>query len=167
MSAAISRVPQTVLDEDHAAFVQSGLSIMVASRSKDNVPSVVRALGCRVAADRCSVTVLVWAAQAEALLNDVQATGTIAAVFSRPSTHRTVQLKGSDATVIPAVESDRARVVRNIDLLVEGLDQLGFPPSLIRTYLYCEPNELVAIAFTPSAAFDQTPGPRAGKPLGS
>ncbi len=156
----------TVLDEDHAAFVQSGLSIIAASRSEANVPSIARAFGCRVASDRRAVTVFVWAAQAGALLDHVRATSTIAVVFSRPSTHRTIQLKGRDAAIVPLAEGDRAIVARNIDLLVDGLDWLGYRQGLIRAHLHCEPDELAAIAFTPSAAFDQTPGPGAGRPLG-
>jgi hypothetical protein len=159
--------PATVLDEDHAAFVQSGLSIVVASRSTENIPSVVRALGCRVASDRRTITVLMWAAQAAALLDDVRATGTIAVVFTRPSTHRTIQVKGTDAAVVPPAEGDSDIVARTTNLLVEGLDGLGFPPGVVRTSLRCDPDELAAVAFTPGAAFDQTPGPRAGKPLGS
>jgi hypothetical protein len=157
----------TVLDEDNAAFVQSGASIFVASRSKDNAPSIVRGLGCRVSNHRRSVTVLLWAAQADSVLTDVRTTGTIAVVFSRPSTHRTVQLKGCDAMVVLPTDSDRATVARNTASIVDDLSCLGHRPELIRTQLHCEANELAAIAFTPSAAFDQTPGPRAGRPLGS
>ena len=157
----------TVLDDDHAAFVQSGLSIVVASRSEDNVPSVARALGCRVAEDRGSVTIFLWAPQAGALLTDIRATGMVAVVFSRPSTHRTIQLKGRDARVVPRDEGGRAIVARNTDLLVQDLAWLGHRQDLARAYLHCEPDELAAIVFTPSAGFDQTPGPGAGKPLGS
>lgn len=166
------RVPRldhssTVLDDDHAAFVQSGLSIVVASRSEDNVPSVARALGCRVPKDRRSVTIFLCAAQAGALLTDIRATGTVAVVFSRPSTHRTIQLKGGDARAVPLAEGDRAIVARNAELLVQDLAWLGHRQDLARAYLHCEPDELAAITFTPSAGFDQTPGPGAGKPLGS
>jgi hypothetical protein len=160
-----SDAPVSVLDDDHAAFMQSGLSIVVASRNADNVPSVARAFACRVAADRRSVTLLLWAPQAGTLLADLRATRAIAAVFSRPSTHRTIQVKGRDAAQAPVADDDRALVAHHTDLLVAGLDPLGFAPRLIRTYFHCEPDELVAIAFTPSAAFDQTPGPRAGRPL--
>ena len=41
-----------VLDEDHAAFIQGGVSVVVASRNADLVPDVVRGCGCRVSRDR-------------------------------------------------------------------------------------------------------------------
>jgi len=47
------------LDADHAAFIQSGVSVIVASRNADFIADVVRGCGCRVSRDRRQVTVLV------------------------------------------------------------------------------------------------------------
>ena len=50
---------------------------------------------------------------------------------------------------------------------VAELAALGYAEPLVRAFLWCDPAELVAVGFTPCAAFQQTPGPRAGLPLGS
>ena len=50
-----------LLDEEGAAFVQGGVSIVAASRDAALVPSIGRVVGCRVAADRRRVTVFVAA----------------------------------------------------------------------------------------------------------
>lgn len=85
------------LDEEIAAFIQGGVSIVVAGRNDALVGDVIRGCGCRVSADRRRVTVLVDPARSEALLDDITSNRMIAVVFSRPSTHRSIQLKGTDA----------------------------------------------------------------------
>src|SRR5688572_8540489 len=89
------------LSEAVAAFVQSGLSITVASRDDRLVPSIAKAVGCHVSPDRSTVTVLMFANAAEAVCRDIARSGLIAVVLSRPSTHQTVQLKGDDARSVP------------------------------------------------------------------
>jgi hypothetical protein len=157
--------PAPAFDEAHAAFMQSGVSVHVASRDAANVPSVARALGCRIAPDRRRVTVFVSTAQAPDLLRDLRASGRVAAVFSQPSTHRTIQIKGDDATIGALAVGDLARIAAYANALVLDLQTLGFPEAFGRTLVHCEPSDLVAVAFTPKAAFRQTPGPNAGAPL--
>lgn len=157
----------TLVDETLAAFVTQRVSIVAASRDHANVPSLTRAIGCRVADDRRTVTVFVDATQAGALLADVLAAGVIAVVFSQPSTHRTFQLKGVDAARVPVSDADRECIARYADMMVEEILQIGQPEAFTRAMLAGTPTGVVAIAFTPCAAFDQTPGPRAGARLGS
>jgi hypothetical protein len=157
--------PAPLLDEALAAFVQTGVSINAGSRGTGNVPALARANGCRVAEDRRTVTVLLAASKAAALLDAVRATGAIAVVFSEPPTHRTIQLKGTDAVVGAASGEDRAFSQRYVDTFVAVLAGLGYSEPVFRALLWADPDDLVAVTFSPSAAFDQTPGPRAGAPL--
>jgi hypothetical protein len=152
-------------DETHAAFMQGGVSVHVASRGPANVPSVARALGCRIAPDRSRVTIFVSVAQAPDLVRDLRASRMAAAVFSRPSTHETIQIKGSDATVGALADGDLARVAAYAEALVRDLQALGYTESFGRALVDCDPADLVAVAFTAKAAFRQTPGPDAGAPL--
>lgn len=154
-----------LVDDALAMFVQQAVSIVVASRDAANVPSLTRGIGCRVAADRRTVTVFVAAAQAGALLADLLASGVIAVVFSQPSTHRTFQLKGVDAVRVAMTDVDRGSVARYADMMVGELQGLGFSEAFTRAMVAGAPTDIVAIAFTPSSAFDQTPGPRAGAKL--
>jgi hypothetical protein len=157
--------PDPSFDEAHAAFMESGVSVHVASRDPANVPSVARAVGCRVAPDRGRVTIFVSAAQAPELIRDLRASGKAAAVFSQPSTHRTIQIKGDDASVGALIEGDLARIAAYADALVRDLQALGYSEAFGRALVECDPADLVAVAFTPKAAFRQTPGPNAGAPL--
>lgn len=155
-----------LLDEEAAAFLhRPGVSITAASRDARNVPRIGRCLGCRVSADRRTVTVFVAASQYGAFFDALAASRAIAVVFSLPSTHRTLQLKGVDAAVAPPAPADAGLVARHVESFVEELAALGYPREVVRAAHWCESAELRAVAFTPAAAFEQTPGPGAGAPL--
>jgi hypothetical protein len=162
----VTTLPQApLLDEENAAFIQGGVSIIAASRDTTNMPAVVRALGCRVSADRRRVTVFVARSQGVELLADVSATGALAVVFTLPSTHRAIQLKGTDAGVVPLEEGDGEIMARLIESFTADVAAFGYSAQLMNALLACEPPDAAAITFTPSAAFIQTPGARAGEPL--
>ena len=77
-------LPDPLLGEPLVAFVESGLSITVASRGERLVPSIAKAAGLRVAADRRSVSVLVFADAAEAVLRDIAHCAQVAVCLTRP-----------------------------------------------------------------------------------
>lgn len=155
-----------VLDAEHAAFVlRPGISITAASRTAANLPQLGRALGCRIAPDRGRVTILLPADQYAPLAEALRESRAVAVVFSEPTTHRTIQLKGTDAEIEPIVARDAELVARWTEDFVAGLEALGFNAPMVRSFLWCDPAGLVAVGFTPQAAFEQTPGPQAGMPL--
>lgn len=160
------RTPGTpLLCESHAAFIQHGVSILVASRAAGNAPVVARASGCRVSADRCQVTVFLAADSSAAVLTDLEETGAIAVVFSRPSTHKTIQLKGSDARLGPLAAGDEILIQAYRESFVEDLLDIDWSRDFGRTLIPATDHRAVAVTFTPNAAFDQTPGPKAGRAL--
>lgn len=155
-----------LLDPEHAAFIQSGVSVVVASRNAANVASVVRAAACRVSADRQRVTVLLPMQPAARVLADLAATRSIAVVFSQPSTHRTIQLKGGDAERVATTAEDLSACVAQEKNWVADLMKLGYAEGFARALHHVPLDELVAVRFTASSAFSQTPGPHAGAKLG-
>ena len=155
-----------LLDAEHAQFIaRPGISISVASRASGNLPELGRALGCRVTPDRSRVTVFLPGDQLSALVAALRETRAAAVVFSEPATHRTIQLKGTDATVERAAPADAVLCAQWADGFVAQLEPYGITEPLVRAFLWCEPGALVAVSFSPCAAFQQTPGPRAGAPL--
>jgi hypothetical protein len=158
---------EPVLDEQWAAFIQGGVSITAASCESHNVPFIARALGCRASGNRQKVTLLFSRLQAESLMNAIDATGAIAAVFSQPSTHVSIQLKGSDATQAESRAVDVQVFKRFTEAFVKETVPLGYPEEVIRAVLWADPADLVTVTFIPTAAFLQTPGPRAGECLRS
>lgn len=152
------------LNAEEVDFIQGPVSIVVASCSRDLIPTILRAAGCRVDTGGC-VTLLVDLNQARPVIADLEAGGRVAAVFSRPSTHRTIQLKGPRARVLAAQEGDWERVLAYRDAMIGELGGRGYGGDFVRQVLITEPSSLGAISFMPSEGFAQTPGPGAGGAL--
>ena len=161
----MAQLAPVLIDADQALFIADGVGMSAASCRLGALPNMARCAGCRVSLDRRTVTLLIAATPGEALLDDIRRTGAIAAVFSQPSTHHTLQLKGSDARIVPLEVGDRTLAERYVDAFVVELTPFGYPESVVRGFLACAPDDLVAVQFTICAAFSQTPGPHAGEPL--
>jgi hypothetical protein len=147
----------------HAAFVLGGVSIVAASRGEGNRPTIVRATGCKIVDER--VTVFVSRAAGPEFLDSVRQSGVLSVVFSQPSTHRTIQLKGAGARVGPLAAGDADLLGRYVEAFVAELASLGHPADMVRAVVTAPPEECLAVSFLPTQAFDQTPGPRAGAAL--
>jgi len=155
-----------ILDEKEAASISGpSASIAVASRDTNNVPSLFKVSGCRVSSDRKRVTLYVDQQLAAAVVRDLRAGGPIAAVFSVPATHLTIQLKGKRADVGSVTPADREYVREHFDNIVAHITALDYPEDGVKCYFHFAPEQLVAISFTPTEAFEQTPGPGAGARL--
>jgi len=148
-----------------ADFTQSGVSITVAARSDRLLPSISKAVGCRVDADLQQMAVLLFSEAAEAVCRDIAGNGLVAVCFSRPSGNETVQIKGSDARSAPATPTEVTAARRCLDLLIDDLLPLGFAREMLEASFWGDGAGLAAIRFTPDAAFAQTPGPTAGAVL--
>lgn len=153
------------LDEELVAFMQGGVSMHAASRDANNVANLSRGLALRVSADRTRVTVFLLASHSGAMLADYRANGQIALVVTLPSTHRTVQLKGEDAAVEPLRDGDHILVARQREAFLQELMRLGYDASIPERLLNGARGDVIAVGFTVTAAFIQTPGPSAGAPL--
>jgi len=153
------------LDEETAAFMMAGTSMHAASCDRDGVANLSRPIACRVSPDRTRVTVFMLASHSGAMLADFRANGRIAVVFTMPSTHRTIQLKGHDAAVEPLHEDDPIVIARHREAFARDLERIGFARSVPVALLEGARGDVIAVAFTIAAAFTQTPGPGAGAPL--
>jgi len=160
--------PPPLIGPEQAALIRRRVSIIVGSRDARHRPHVMRAVGCRLAEDLRRVTVFMSPSSSAQVLDDVRHNGQIAVVFSEPSSNRTVQFKGVDAVVEPIGPGDEAAVDRYLHNFVDEIGQLGFPPDVAHTILRRGgTDDLVAVHFTPSTGFEQTPGPTAGQALGA
>lgn len=153
------------LSPEHIALIDSGVSAIVASRDARLRPSVMRAVGTHISADGAQITVYLRPSQARALLDDLTAGGPIAVVFSDPPSNRTVQVKAGRASIRPARPDDQPVLRRYLAAMQHCVGQVGYGPDYVAAILSAPLHDLVAVRFGPETAFDQTPGPRAGRSL--
>lgn len=156
--------PPSPIGPEQAELIGRRVSIIVGSRDAALHPHLMRALACSLSADRRQVTVLINQRSAEQVLADLRANGHIAVVFSEPSTHRTLQLKGVDAQVLACDADGEALAERHLQRFIDELAEIGLSAAVARTVLTRE-GGLVALRFTVREAYDQTPGPQAGAAL--
>jgi len=161
MSMAAVRLPPDLLE-----MITRGVSAIVGSRDAALRPSIMRAVGTQVAPDGGAVTVYLSRAQSRQLLQDIASTGHIAVVFSEPATHRAVQLKARRAEMRAATEADRPVLQGYLASMEHEVERVGYTRAMARAMLAHRLEDVVAVRFTPEQAFVQTPGPKAGTPLG-
>lgn len=113
-----------------------------------------------------TVGVFLKRSQSTQLLANVRASGKVANVFSLPSSNRTLQLKGVDARVLPFGPADLPVVEAHIADFVQEVSALGLAETVVRLLFAYAVDDLVTVVYSPCAAFSQTPGPKAGEPLG-
>ena len=154
-----------LLSPEHIAMVDRGVSVIVASRNAALRPSIMRGVGSAISADGTQVTVFLRRSQSRQLMQDIEAGGGLAVVFSEPPTHRTLQLKARQASLRPASPTDQPQLARYLASMQCELAQVGYGPEFAAAMLSAPLEDVVAVQFTPESAFDQTPGPRAGIPL--
>lgn len=155
--------PSHILDAEHAAFITSdGLSINAASAGADGFANLARCLGCRINSERNRIILFLAATPAAAFLADIKRNGRIAAVFCKPVSHRTIQVKGVDAQRGRFPPEDIGRVQRFRETLSDELLLFGEPGPVTLAMLDAPDDDLAVVTFTPQVAFSQTPGPNAG-----
>jgi hypothetical protein len=153
------------LSKEHVGFIESGVSIVVASRDVQNRPVQGRAGGCRAAPDGSEITLFLSRAKYPFLLDALRRGGAVAASFNEPSTNRSLQIKGAAAELTPLLTGDAARISAYLDLFAADVERIHVSGDLPRAVLAGAVTDLEAVRFTPQAAFVQTPGPQAGKKL--
>jgi hypothetical protein len=152
-----------VISPDLAAFLESGIAILVGSRDARLIPECTRGIGARVEAGGAELTVFLPDAVAGPTLTNLRENRRIAVSFSRAEDHRTFQVKGRVLSVEPATERDRADVDRYRCAWATGLGAVGLPPRITLRMVHWPAH---AVRFAVEAVFVQTPGPGAGARLG-
>lgn len=157
--------PGAQLDESLIAFLEGGRSIAVASCGPDMLAVVGKAVGCRVSRERGEVSILLERTSCDEFLGAVEAGGPVAATFTEPATHRSIQLKAQSGVIRPVGREVPELVDRYVTLFRRDLEAIGYGEAFTGALLAHDPADLVEVAFVPAEAFDQTPGPRAGGAL--
>ncbi len=152
-----------LIDDDLAAFLVGGNSILVATRNAALSPAATRACGFRVVSpDRCLV--LLPRATSARVLNDIEDNRAIAISVSSPRDFRTVQLKGRACSIVEASAEDLLASEEQLRAFADCIAQFGHSRQKARNlWLF----DSLAVTAEITQVFVQTPGPGAGAPLGA
>lgn len=153
-----------VLTEDLADFCQSGVSVILAARMPNGQPLAGIALAARIVEGGDMRVFLREPANAP-LLAAFDRGSPIAATFSEPRNHRSIQIKGIRVRRAEMENGDADDVARQVRHLEDGLIFLNYTRRFAASYCSYRDDELAAITFRPTEAFVQTPGPGAGEQL--
>ncbi|MEQ9812259.1 MAG: hypothetical protein RLO50_05725 [Azospirillaceae bacterium] len=154
--------PGAPLTPDVAAFLQSAVSILVAAGGPDGLPVMARAIACDPDAAAGEVRLLLRTADAAALLAAIDRGSPVAAMFSRPTTNRTLQVKAPSAVVEPPDPALLACHRQYFAGMAAELAGLGFDARFISCVVSDNGSTLAAVRLAVAEIFDQTPGPAAG-----
>lgn len=156
--------PGVALPDEIAAFVESGLSIILGVVGPDHRAQTGRALAARVlpggrlrliCAEEGNATVLATA----------RAGGPIAATLSAPLSHRTLQIKGLTCRLEPIEPEDEGATRFQTDAFAAVLGAIGYPPVFVRAFSDYRSSPLFVLGLPVQEMFEQTPGPGAGRAL--
>lgn len=153
-----------LLPDEILEFIQSGVSVIVGVVGADGRAQAGRALATRVESD--GAFRLMYPADGNAAITaSAQSGGPIAVTFSAPLSHRTIQLKAGSSRAEQLDPEDRISVEHQIDAFAAILRVLGFPPPLVKSFCNNRSKSISVLSFVPQAAYEQTPGPGAGREL--
>ena len=150
------------IDADLKEFVESGVACLVGSGDSAGRPHMAQAWGPRVHDDGATIDVFIDAPRAARTLANLQENPRIAMTLAHPVTYRSVQLKGVFRSTADPADGDLEWVRRHRDEFLVSTTLVGDPPDTIRNLWM---DDVVRVSFVAERAFNQTPGPEAGKPL--
>lgn len=154
------------MDDDLRDLLEDGVATVLGTRDADLVPEVARGWGVRVLPDRNTVELCVGLPSTRRTLANLAANGQLAVTCVRPSDYRQVQLKGRLLSTLPPTPEDRAWVERHRRAFTSQVAGVGIAAALApRFWNHDDPEALVKIRFAIEEAYDQTPGPDAGRKL--
>ena len=147
------------IEESVRELLLAGSATIVATRDDELRPALTRGWGVQVSAGGERLTLCVGTRPGSAVQANLEANGEIAVTCSRPTSYRTVQLKGRAAILGPPTADQLDAVKAQVAAFSAEVVQLGLP---VETGALLLDEDLTAVIVEPREVFDQTPGPGAG-----
>ena len=152
-----------MLDREVIEFLHGGVMAGVATRDDEMTPAFARGWGPEVSADGRSLKLCVPAPVGSRMRANLEGNGAVAVGFSPPTIARAVQVKGIAAGLAEPTADDLERAERQFGLFLAECERIGAPAHLPRRMFVRA--GFVLLTFEIDEAFDQTPGPTAGRRL--
>lgn len=142
-------------------FLAQTLASEAAACSPDFIPASSRAYAARVEGER--IKLFVERQLGSELIQNLLSSNQIAVVFCLPEGEQAIQIKGTDIQITPSTAEDLPRIQAYCDDFVDTVCPLGYMRPFLAAYIACDTSQAIAISFTPTDVFEQTPGPLAGQ----
>jgi hypothetical protein len=156
--------PRVALSDDVISFIESGVSIVMAVVGPTGRAHAGRALAARVLPD-ATLRIIFPHEGNDAITAAVQTGGPIAVTFSAPLSHRTLQIKGLSSRPEELDPVDLAMSQTQCKAFAGVIAAAGHPPAFVQAFMdYCASTPQV-LSFPAHEAYEQTPGPGAGRSL--
>lgn len=145
-------------------FLGCGLSIHVGACNRSGEPQVVRALALRIEPDH-RLSLLLSTPSADGLLAAVSEVPVVAITACQPSTHRAIQVKGRGAELCAADPAQWPERLPFKHRFLAEIEPYGYDETFADAWLDVPPEQWRVVTFTPTGAWNQTPGPGAGQAI--
>lgn len=150
------------ISEELRGFLESGLSIVVATRDGELQPDGAVALAARVHDDGAHLTLFLYQDAGRRLLRNLRTYPQMGIYFDRPTTHRACQVKGLYTSSRRARLAERPLIERQGGEFVTDLEAIGIPRAMTTGW---KGWPCMAIELQVTELYEQTPGPGTGEPL--
>jgi hypothetical protein len=150
------------IDGDLKEFIESGVAAIVGTGDSNGRPHLTYGWAPRVVDASGVLEVFLDKERADPTLADLGENGRIAMTLAHPVSYRSVQFKGRFRDAGEPSEGDAEYIQKRRDDFVTSTSLVGDPPSTIRNLWL---KDTVRVTFEVERAFDQTPGPEAGREL--
>jgi hypothetical protein len=158
----------TLLIEQLRHVIESGVTVLVATRDADLVPEMVRGWGLRVLPDPQQLEVCIAECTGRQTLDNLADNGQVAITVTIPSTYRSIQFKGRAVEMSAPLPEDYEHLDRDRESFIAAVGQVGLLRPLAARVFAAEMEispAMVKIRLGIREIFEQTPGPRAGSRL--
>ena len=152
------------LSDEVAAFVESGLSIILGVVGPDRRAHAGRALAARIGAEG-RLRLICPEEGNDMVLATARAGGPIAVTLSAPMSHRTLQIKGSSCRLEPAEPQDTTAMRLQTEAFAAILGAVGHSTAFVQAFSDYRSSTLFVLSFPMQEMFEQTPGPGAGRSI--
>ena len=152
------------VDEALRAVLEDGCAVGVGTRDADLVPEVARGWGVRVRPDLESIELCIGLPSGRRTLENVKDNGRVAVTWVRPSDYRQIQFKGRVVDEGEPTADDLAWVERHREAFRDQVAGVGIAAHLCHGF-WSHDDGIVKLRILLGDAYDQTPGPDAGRPL--
>jgi len=153
---------KTLISDELKAFLESGLSIVIATRDGELQPDGAVAWAARVTDGGAGITLYLHDAAARQMLRNLKRYPEIAIDFDLPTSHRACQVKGVYLSSRRAKAGERGEVERQLEAFAADLEEIGIPRAMLTGW---EAWPCTAFDLRVTELFEQTPGPGTGEPL--